>query len=121
MFQAFDERAYMDLENELFAFLRQLRYEQGPEPAAGFYGRVVDRIAKEKRSIWTPLLYSRVSGRAILLSLLLAAAAMVSISISENDAALLKELAEHRRVFLYPSKVQEQRNAVLVEFAFYSR
>jgi hypothetical protein len=105
------------------SLLRTLRSsEPEAEPSAGFYARVMQRIEEgTKDSIWSIFIYSPFGKRLAYASLAIAALlGTYVVSLEARDGHLggktiiARQLASDTPVFGTP---EEQRNAVLVNFA----
>ena len=109
--------------------LRTLNCAEELEPGPGFYARVLQRIEERtKDSIWAFFIYSPVSKRLMYASLTLALLLGTYVISRESDdghltgsdvtASVTQQVDEEAPVTGSPA---EQRDAVLVNFASYSR
>lgn len=104
--------------------LQLLRAPEGMEPAAGFYGRVMQRIEERaKDSIWAGFIYSPFAKRLTYASLaiaLLLGSFVISEETRDGRANGERIIAQqlHADVPVIGSQ-QQQRDAVLVNIAFH--
>lgn len=101
--------------------LHSLRAPEDIEPGAGFYARVMQRIEERaKDSIWSIFLYSPVAKRltyASLAATLLLGSYVITREMSSDPAADEQAVVEQLHYDpLVTGNVQQQRNAVLVNF-----
>lgn len=102
----------------------QLRAPEGFEPAPGFYARVLQRIEERaKRSIWYGLVYSPAGKRLAYASLSLALVLGLYVIAAEKmdpPAPAGARTVAVERINATQAAGEEQRDAVLVNFASYS-
>ena len=113
--------AEADLLRSLFEEIRAHK-ELTPPPL--FYERVLSRIEQvEGQSIWIPFIYSRFRMRLVTLCLGLSFAALSYVFATEwnmNDGQNTITVRASDAIF-NPTDVQQERDAVLIQFAAYRK
>jgi len=106
----------------LRAFFEHIRPSDELTPSPGFYERVRSRIEQiERQSIWIPFIYSRFSTRIAISFLALSLAAFGYVVAAEWNANGAERTLNGRvsDAIFNPTDLQQQRDAVLMQFAAY--